>query len=354
MKRIIICAAFVFASLMTGAKADSCDSILTAGLRNITVSYSAEAAIAHSYYNNYQKDFHAMSDDQLATAEAEIFGSGKGNAGYSRAQRENDLRVWVETNKATAESAKKEYEYSNLIYQGSIQAWSDCNALRAKSSVEINPVISPDSKTVAMSVRYIGFTKSGVKFYGVNAEGFQCNINVPSEKLVEGIEIIGESISVYCTRAPSETIIKNGEEFRVLPRGTIAVRTAANPFLLSFAEETTPALPKAAEDRLAALVQQLSNRVASLEANLKSAAAQLDAKIGTVDLSWRQMVNPLRTDFDQKAVKYDDQIKLFTMMGADQGRCIAVPGNLSGLANFPCSADDVGKDQARATWRVKK
>jgi hypothetical protein len=172
-----------------------------------------------------------------------------------------------------------------------------------------------------------------VKFYGVTAEGFQCTVDVPAEKLSSGVEIIQESISVHCTRSGPQTVKIGGQDFLKVPRGTIAVRTAANPFLLSFNEETTPALPKAAEDRLSALVQQMATKVTNLEAELNTAKSQIITQ-GTeiaANISRSDAVAAFVPKSDESYVKYSHSFAINYM--ADTGRCIKGAGGSLLLQN---------------------
>jgi hypothetical protein len=221
----------------------SCDAIITHGLRNIEVAKSSEAAIATRYFNHCQKNIESLSDETLGKAELEIFGQGAGGGSYDRKRREERINDWCTTNRDLAYSNRTSFTESQVFYQGAVSAWEKCVALGAKD-VRISPVISPDSRTVSIGMVYNGNTKSGILFYGVEQEGFTCNVTGPEgkkQKLPD--EIKNLNMQVSCVRAPALQQTRNGEKFQVLPRGTITIQTASDPFQLYFPEEWDPGLP---------------------------------------------------------------------------------------------------------------
>lgn len=233
------------AILLTGthSAASDCDSIITHGLRNIQISKSSEAAIATNFFNHCQKNFLSLSDDVLGKAEVDIFGKGGGEVGYTRTQREDRLQDWCKSNKDLAYSNRTTYAETQVFYQGAVSAWEKCVALTSKD-IRISPVISPDARTVNVGLVYTGHTKSGVLFYGAETEGFKCNVAGPEgNKIKLPIEINNLSMQMTCHRVSPQKKILNGQEFQVLPRGTITIQTASDPFQLYFSEEWDPGLP---------------------------------------------------------------------------------------------------------------
>jgi hypothetical protein len=118
-----------------------------------------------------------------------------------------------------------------------------------------------------------------VRFYGISAQGFSCTTDLPEAKLTGGVEIGPEAISVNCNRDNPTEITVSGEKFTKLNRGTISVKTAANPFLLTFVEEVTPTLPKAAADKLSEEIDKLKKDLVETKARLDTVNAQLDGRI---------------------------------------------------------------------------
>lgn len=257
--------------------ASSCDAIITHGLRNIEVSKSTEAVIATKYFNHCQKNFENLTDDVLASVEVEIFGQGAGGGAFSRQRREQRLNEWCTTNREIAISNRTSYNESQVFYQGAVSAWERCVALYAKD-VRITPVITPDAMTVNIGVVYNGNTRSGVLLYGVKTENFSCDITGPGgKKLKLPAEIQNQNWQIACFRAGASERLRDGQKYQVLPRGTIAVQTASDPFQLFFPEEWDPGAP--------------SREVAKLKTLLK----QSEVPIGTVimsSLSPEQFTNP--------------------------------------------------------------
>lgn len=225
------------------AHADACDSIITHGLRNISISYSEDALVASKYYNHCGKDFSAMSDQQLAALEVEVIGYGGGQGNYSRAQSEERLKTWCTTNKDTASRNQKSVGSSQTFYQGAVSAWESCIKLRGQQLL-IDPVISPDARTVDIGVVYRGPQKEGVAFSGLPSENFTCKAQTPEGKEVTfPYRITVEAVQIRCIRSAPEKRDLNDTEFSVLPRATISVQTASDPFQLYFAEQWEPPLP---------------------------------------------------------------------------------------------------------------
>ena len=184
----------IFLALSTTQAADSCDAIITHGLRNIQVSKSSEAAIATKYFNHCQKQFSSMSDQELAQASLEIIGKGSGGASYDRKRTEERLNQWCTDNRELAQSNKTAFNESQEIYQGAVSAWEKCTALYARG-VQITPSITPDARTVGIGLVYKGDTNDGVLFYGVRAEDFKCQITGPGGSSSFRVEFDSENPS---------------------------------------------------------------------------------------------------------------------------------------------------------------
>jgi hypothetical protein len=55
-----------------------------------------------------------------------------------------------------------------------------------------------------------------------------------------------------------------------------------------------------------------------------------------------------------RAVKYDETIRVFSEHPLDTGRCLSIPDGLSDVQNFPCKVGNVAADPARSWWRIEK
>ena len=223
------------------AYGESCDSIVTHGLRNIEISQSREASVATRYFNHCQKDFERMDEATMVQAEVEIFGQGAGSGAYNNSTRKERLTQWCTTNRETAAASRGVSNEAQTFYQGAVTAWVSCKNLLSKD-VRITPVISPDAKTVDIGIVYFGATTSGVELFKINSEGFGCVTTTPNGKPLPQ-EIRNRTIQVQCRRDPTADQSRDGEDYKVLPRGTISVQTASEPFQLYFPEEWVPSIP---------------------------------------------------------------------------------------------------------------
>jgi hypothetical protein len=256
---------FLALLMPTAVMAQNCDAILVAGMRNVAVSNSSESTIAYKYYQNCGNESQWSDDSVLAKAEVEIFGEGKGDGKFTHEQRVANLHQWCVTAQDQAQAYKNTYAASDTIYSGSVQAWSACNKLKSKD-VNFDPSITNDNRSVQMSISYSGNTVSGVRFYGIETEGFTCDVSAPPSVGApsRGIEIGHEAISVTCKRKSPVSVKENGETYEKLERGVIAVKTAAYPFQLYFAPEYDPNLPTSAAKNITAKLAALETRVDTL------------------------------------------------------------------------------------------
>lgn len=258
-------------ALVAGGKpafSASCDAILTHGLRNISISKSEEALVATNYFNHCQKNFETMTDEVMARAEVEIFGYGGGGGSFNRSQTRARLEQWCTTNASTAQQNRSGYMESQTFYQGAVSAWESCIRLDSKD-ITVTPVISPDGRTVDIGIVYRGGGKSGVNFTGLPVEGFSCVVTLPDgAEQKYPIEVRNQAIQVRCLRQAPIKQTLNGGEYEVLPRGTIGVQTASDPFQLFFAEEWNPPAPVSMMAKLEAAVKQAELPVGTVVASV--------------------------------------------------------------------------------------
>lgn len=258
---------FLLAS-MTAAMAASCDAILTHGLRNITVSQGSEALVSAKYFNHCQKNFDQMSDNVMAQAAVEVFGYGSGSGSFNRQQTREKLEQWCTDNRSIAMQNRNSYQMSQTFYQGAVSAWESCVRLDSKD-ITINPIISPDGRTVDIGVVYRGATKSGVMLTGLATEGFECSVTTPDgKKIAYPREIGAQATQIRCKRTAPQQQNLGGANYNVLPRGTIGVQTASDPFQLFFAEEWNPPAPIDEVKRLETALRQAEVPVGTIVASI--------------------------------------------------------------------------------------
>lgn len=265
---------FVVAGMVLVVSANSsfaldCNALLEHGLRNISRSYSSEAALTTKYYNHCFKDFKSMSDSQFASVEVEVFGYGGGSGSYSRAQREERLTQWCKQSQETAKLNRKSYDETQYIYSDAVSAWQNCNTL-SSSAVQIEPNISSDNKTVDISLHYTGGGEKGVQFMGVDTEGYQCKVKIPSPEGLKDFDpakttyVERQRIKIRCLREKSAKEVIDGTTYQVVERGTIAVKTADTDLNLFFTREMNPPLPAQEAARIKAKIEDLGKRVLPL------------------------------------------------------------------------------------------
>jgi hypothetical protein len=269
-----------FALVSQGALSQSCDQIILHGFQNVSLQTSDESAIALKYYSRCEINQSTYTDDQLAKAEVEIFGEGSGNGQYSRSQREARINNWCQDNKDIAQSHKASLQASQTIYQGSVEAWNNCNNLMTKD-VQIRPQITPDAKTVDIGIRYTGGTKSGVTLMGIPTENFTCNATHPenSSPIKFPYEVSNQAVQVHCIRAAATQETLKDQIFAVTPRGTITIQTSSDPFQLYFAEAWVPPAPLTELEKLLQRVNVLELTVKKQAEKLEQTALKKDVNI---------------------------------------------------------------------------
>ncbi|MFO1201151.1 MAG: hypothetical protein U1E58_00785 [Tabrizicola sp.] len=181
-----------------------------------------------------------MSDSQVANLEVEVTGYGGGSAGYSRQRSEEKIKSWCDENREVAQSNRKNLQNTQTFYQGAVDAWQSCIALNSKD-VLISPRITPDGRTVDISIVYRGPQSDAVVLSGVPANGFKCDVLDQNAAEVKfPVKLTTASVNVHCEREGYEVRKIGEQEFNFLPRGTISIQTASDPFQLFFVEEFSP------------------------------------------------------------------------------------------------------------------
>lgn len=333
----------------------NCEAVLALAGKNIEITKSSGAAVATHYFNHCTKKEKDLTEGEMAQAEVEIFGSGKGGGEYSRTKREQDLLHWCTTNKNYAESHEELYRASQTIHAESVRAWASCNALATQDSVFMNPLIA-DNRTVQMSIRYTGGAHGGVKFYGITPVGFDCKVQypekvvlgdqpekvvlgdqptntniysaLPSSEVIEakGIYIGPEAISVNCER---EAISKEegGDKYTFLPRGVISMGTGQHPFQLGFAEQRIPPLAQQTLEQLKGELDELRKRITEVHTNV-------DARFSALETGFQNTVQAMQrtvSTLDQQAVRFNQYLEVRWDYGVNY--CLQAEGGQ--LAGWP-------------------
>jgi hypothetical protein len=231
-------------STALSAIGQDCNSLIAAGIRNVRSSKSQGAATAMKYYSNCGKNYASMSDAQLASVEATIYGEGSGSASYSRSQREERLNEWCVANKEIAESNRNEVDEASDIFAPALAAWNVCNAM-ASNSVQILPSITPDDQTVDIKIKYSG-PAGPVMLQGVPTQRFNCTYTGSDATPVTLPHALSTSLTnVHCERSASTAAQRDGTNYAKLERATITVQTAGDSLQLFFPEKWDPELPQA-------------------------------------------------------------------------------------------------------------
>lgn len=271
--------------------AEECNALLSHGLRNIRVTKSAEASLVAKYNQFCKINYDNQSEAVKAHIDVEVFGSGAGNAGMSSEKKKETLNHWCAENRERAESSKAMYDEVQEFYKDAVEAWNRCNELKGYH-VQMTPKITPDAKTLAVSLRYTGPTKSGVLYMGVEADGFKCEDTYPTD--AEGykpvpkrqrVEISPQAIKIHCKRDDAKREEKDGTTFYRLREGTVTIRTAGDDLQLFFAEEWVPSLPDQQAAALRSALDNLQQRISEsnnkLKNSLDSVRNDLNSKIVT-------------------------------------------------------------------------
>jgi hypothetical protein len=269
-RQTLLTSGLIGLTMTTTALAQNCDAIIQHGLNNVSTSYSNETTISLKYFNHCQKNLDTLDSSKMVDMEIEVFGIGRGSGGYKEEERRTALKEWCTTNRDTAMRNQTNINKAQEIYQGAVDAWSKCNALKT-SDVKITPVISPDNQTVDIGIVYTGATRSGILLNGVLPDGFTCVSTRPDNKQIKLPEEIRQlTFNVACRRSSPQKEQSGGETYMRTPRGTITVQTSSNPFQLYFAEEYSPPLPASQAKKILDLLPRLEPPVGTVIASALS------------------------------------------------------------------------------------
>ncbi|WP_156965429.1 hypothetical protein [Paracoccus sphaerophysae] len=245
MKKLAATAVSSVLLLPNFAHSGPCDSIITHGLRNISISESDAALRSLKANRACSFDRTSLTDQQMAGLEVEVFGYGQGEGDYSRSKSEERVKSWCDSRDAAFATNVRSSAQAESFYQGAVSAWETCLKLNNRD-FKITPIISADRRTVDIGIVYDGLDSPDANLKGVKAEGFTCtleNLDQPGEKVVYPVALGKATFNISCTRDNAKEVERGGELYEVVPRGVISIHTASEPFQLFFAEEFNPSLP---------------------------------------------------------------------------------------------------------------
>lgn len=263
---------FLFATVLAfGQTTNNCNAILQHGLRNVNISMSSEASIARKYENHCDKDYSLLTDEQVGSIEAEVFGYGGGEGSYSRREREERLREWCKTNEQEAKANKESLVQSSIIYGRAYEAYEKCLELQA-DKIQFNYQPSEDFKTININMQYTSPTISdGIFLTGVETEGFTYEIKtVDKEGIIvkkysslpdTPIYINNLATNILFKREPSVLVKEGNQTYNKVPRGSITIQTSGKSLMLSYPEEYKPTIPAQRAIELQSQIDNLNMQI---------------------------------------------------------------------------------------------
>lgn len=242
------------------ASADSCDTLITQGLRNMEVSYSSQSEIATTYHRYCDYEYDSLDQATRASIDVDVFGVASGDASLTITQKKERLKNWCEVNKSYSQSNRVNYQQSNTVYQGALDAWTACLKLRTEGALQSDYWIEDDQKAVRISLIAQSGTL-GIPFLGTAFDGFQCKaerydaskglVQVdPTKKTI----INNVALKISCSR--NHKLESDNRDH--LEQGLITVRTGLlKDVSLFFPEEYRPSVDevtkKSLEDEISSL-----------------------------------------------------------------------------------------------------
>lgn len=242
------------------AFADSCDTLILQGLRNIAVKYSHGAALAVSYHRYCETDYDSQDSSIHAAIDVDVFGFGSGNGSLSTAEKKQKLKQWCDDNRALAQSDNTSYQMTNNVYQGALDAWTRCYELKNQSALQQDYYIPDSQRSVQISLATQQGTL-GVPYIGTVATGFTCTAEqwdeahgVTKIDPTKSTVIKGFAIKISCTRKQDTTA--DGRTH--LADGLVTVRTTQlKDINLAFPEEYQPSVDATTKQTLEAKIASL-------------------------------------------------------------------------------------------------
>jgi hypothetical protein len=205
--------------------ADSCDSLLNAGIYNVTQSSSAEdsQSLLKSTFCSADYSNTSISSSQQAAIKASYGGFGGGASGSTSSTEIITKQSQVCTSGFNSSSYSNQASaYSKVVYQGSLDAWNQCQALANKGVIfESQTDLGLQGVTVTLS------TPAGTssKFLGMSQMGtgrFLCRTTLPARGTsLTGKVIVIDASTAFTFDSASKLIINCQRQMRLSPAGDL-------------------------------------------------------------------------------------------------------------------------------------
>ncbi len=180
--------------------ADSCDALLKAGIYNTTQSSSAEdsQSLAKSTFCSADYSNTQTSSSQRAAINASygLFSGGASGAASDSEIVTKQSQVCTSGFNSSAYSNQASY-YSRTVYQGSLDAWNQCQALAGRGVIFETQL---DSGLQGVSVTLSTVAGTSGKFLGMSQMGtgrFLCRTTLPAR----GTSLTGKVITIDASTA---------------------------------------------------------------------------------------------------------------------------------------------------------
>jgi hypothetical protein len=152
---------------------DSCSTLLTQGIYNVTSTSSASEGEAMAKSQFCQKEYSYSSSSERAAISASFLSY------FSVGGDSSDARI-IEKQKSVCTSGFSSSSYSNYassysrtIYQGALDAWNKCNELSARGVIF---ELQPDNTNLGVVVSFSSPVGSTAKFYGFDQTGLGSSV----------------------------------------------------------------------------------------------------------------------------------------------------------------------------------
>ncbi len=205
--------------------ADSCDSLLKAGIYNVTQSSSAEdsQSLAKSTFCSADYSNTSNSRSTQAAIEASYAGFGGGASGSVSTSEIVTKQSQVCTSGFNSSAYSNQASaYAKTVYQGSLDAWNQCQALANKGVIFESQT---DSGLQGVTVTLSAPAGASSKFLGMSQMGtgrFLCRTTLPARGTsLTGKLIVIDASTAFTFDSASKLIINCQRQMRLSPAGDL-------------------------------------------------------------------------------------------------------------------------------------
>lgn len=258
---------FVFYSLVglslstTVHAAGSCEAILTQGIYNVTSSTSSSEGETLAKSQFCQNDYSLSSTSEKSSISASFlsyFSFGTSGTESELIQKQKQVCTLGFNSTKYSNSASS---YSRTIYQGAVDAWSQCNALSGQG---VKFEFQPDNTNLGVAASFIAATGTTAKFYGLTQTGLGTSTcKYLGNTVMENYPIALSSaskVTILCSRNTKQD--SNGNYF--VDDQTLFFNTSAGAFQIPLkgtamlSRVTLPSLMDTVKTEVAKNVQALT------------------------------------------------------------------------------------------------